>query len=1018
MEDEYNYTALADDTVTLESPSGEAQRLNFDMNTEVLDASESAQDSGDQMEDYCEKEVVLDSDDEGREQNEARNLVNGKCFPAIGRFSGRNGIGMLNRLQVPTGHFRRLNNKFGEHVFLHHNAARRDRRDEESNAGRSCLFNENLFQEHPVVMDSEASMSSPDQRTISTNAKEYHVDPEYESMVKDKLMEKPLDEKKLSLHESKPIEMGKNENYSCELTELNYVVSPVPAESHMKALEFVDHYLSVTDLGSYKDVDSRKTIRIKSPPSLRSKGFQCLARRVNPGCTASKSMTFDWDENQIESKPWIFGFECDKFRNLSVNQESDNVNLQKEISSVQSKEKLPQNTLSTKDSDTNSLNSTEIEKVGSNSETRIAYDSMELDEQFNAGLFLDIGMDTQMAAEAMEALVQAPPMFDACSTHQVSDDTPLASSNTLNEESKPNYVAKLEEAFAGWRCRQKRSKCVKISTVQDKNISISAATRPAVAQLPVSENLITEKPMTRKNLDSRNPEDMRISKCGGATEITVQQPAYGFTERDSLKEFGKVHCSYGRRLKQTIEGIKPDSHPKRRKKISGHDDVRQIGAGGTCLKLNYDSSFRMRSDTEKREENSDLDVADKAIPMLNVWKFPKQKRSRQFAPHHSVKSGKQSSPCTAVENNVEKYPIVNEEANNRVAKLLVYARQHKFPLEREQLGSSLKLAGDFSSPSVNASAILDREVQASIEFDQAKPSMQCSKLDDGKPLVVNTPGNMKSDIFSNGHSMTSQVFEVSDKSKQTFNHLSRSPLMKELMRLGHMQSLPDFLPKDSRRRRAMEKVCILFSQNLETSILKQQKKIVARLGFSIASCCSDATHFVTDRFLRTRNMLEAIALGKSVVTHLWLDSCEQAGYVIDEKSYILRDEKKEKEIGFNMAVSLTRASQHPLLEGRRVIVTPNVKPGIEVINSLVKAVHGQAVPSIMNSKMKDKVIPDDLLVVSCKEDYTICLPFLEKGASIYDSELLLNGIVTQQLEYERFQLFRDFVKTSTCYSIL
>ncbi|KAL8530801.1 hypothetical protein ACS0TY_007727 [Phlomoides rotata] len=58
--------------------------------------------------------------------------------------------------------------------------------------------------------------------------------------------------------------------------------------------------------------------------------------------------------------------------------------------------------------------------------------------------------------------------------------------------------------------------------------------------------------------------------------------------------------------------------------------------------------------------------------------------------------------------------------------------------------------------------------------------------------------------------------------------------------------------------------------------------------------------------------------------------------------------------------------------------------------------------------MKDKLILDDLLIISVKEDYTICLQFLEKGACIYDSELLLNGIVTQKLEYERHRLFEDF----------
>ena len=197
---------------------------------------------------------------------------------------------------------------------------------------------------------------------------------------------------------------------------------------------------------------------------------------------------------------------------------------------------------------------------------------------------------------------------------------------------------------------------------------------------------------------------------------------------------------------------------------------------------------------------------------------------------------------------------------------------------------------------------------------------------------------MKVDLLSKGYS--------AKRKRLSLSPLSRSPLMKELTRLGYPDSMPDFLPKDSRRRRATEKVCVLFSQNLDTSKLKQQKKvlsatqstvnciynlvllllwvpysliysliqIVTRLGFSIASCSSDATHFVADRFVRTRNMLEATSLGKHVVTHLRLESCEQAGYNVDEKSYILRDEKKEKEFGFNMHVTLMRGSKHPLLK--------------------------------------------------------------------------------------------------------
>jgi len=60
-------------------------------------------------------------------------------------------------------------------------------------------------------------------------------------------------------------------------------------------------------------------------------------------------------------------------------------------------------------------------------------------------------------------------------------------------------------------------------------------------------------------------------------------------------------------------------------------------------------------------------------------------------------------------------------------------------------------------------------------------------------------------------------------------------------------------------------------------------------------------------------MLEAIALGKFVVTPIWLESCAQTRCLIDEKSYILRDIKKEKD-GFCLLTSLARAKQHPLLK--------------------------------------------------------------------------------------------------------
>ncbi|KAL6516028.1 hypothetical protein OROGR_019333 [Orobanche gracilis] len=925
MEDEYNNTMALEDTVALESPMAESPLINLDINTEILDVCESdPQHSGEHMEDnYCQKEVVLDSDDEGGGQNEAIDLVNG-CIPRIGRLCSRGEIGLRKRQRVRAGCFRRLDIKVRKHVFRHTDSATSDRCDEESNTETTCLYGDSRFREHLGVMDSVLSTSPGC------------------------LPDDSLDERRLSSHGSKSTNMGKY---------VNYDESPEAAESHAKALGFVDHYLSVSDLGSYKNIETGKTNRITSPPSLRSKGSQYLASRVSLARNASNLMTFDWTEKYIGKDEYatlrmnedsVFGFEGERSEQLSSIQESGNVELQNKISGLHSKEKSPGNISSTNGVDTNSFNSNNTDKIGSSSGICTVYESVEFGKGFDAGLSsqkmkegenlehtpetLDIGLDTQIAAEAMEALIHAPPpMFDPCLTRQVSDIILLDSSNPVNKKAARKNVD-YEEAFVGWRCKERRSRCMNIYSVQEK--------------------------------------------------------------RDSLKEFQRIHCLYDRKSKETTDGLQSDSPQKRRKMTRSDDDVCKIGI--------RDSSFKEKTDTLRRDENINLDVADRPLSKLNPWNYPKGKRSRPCTVGHSNRSSNQCYPRAVIENNVEKYPILNEETQKRVPNVfLVYKRRRKVSLEREHIRSSLELAGD-SSPSVNHNVPSEEklQVQIPVEFGTANPSRQCYKLDDVKISSFDAPNIIKSDmLLSSGHSST--------LSKQPSDHFSRS--MKELTRLGYTESLPDFLPKDSRRRRATEKVCILFSQNLEPSVLKQQRKIAARFGFLVTSCCSEATHFVTDRFVRTRNMLEAIALGKHVVTHFWLESCEQAGYIIDEKSYILRDEKKEKEIGFNLPASLSRASQHPLLKGRKVLITPNVKPDVNAIISLVKAVGGQVVPSIQNANTKDKVMPE-LLILSCEEDYTICLPFIEKGASFYSSELLLNGIVTQKLEFERHKVFKDSAK--------
>ncbi|XVF32684.1 hypothetical protein REPUB_Repub17cG0103700 [Reevesia pubescens] len=173
-----------------------------------------------------------------------------------------------------------------------------------------------------------------------------------------------------------------------------------------------------------------------------------------------------------------------------------------------------------------------------------------------------------------------------------------------------------------------------------------------------------------------------------------------------------------------------------------------------------------------------------------------------------------------------------------------------------------------------------------------------------------------------------------------------------------------------------------------------------------------------DEFVRTRNMLEAIALGKPVVAHLWLDSRGQASCLLDEKNNILRDSKREKEIGFSMAVPLARARQCPLLKvivlGYEIHFKPDIilfgcyqlVPETSTILEYLERLPEKSSSVVETSQKLEatyKKIPDDLLILSCE-------PLLENGEAVYSSELLLNGIVIQKLEHERHQLFAQFVK--------
>ncbi|XP_058210298.1 uncharacterized protein LOC131322814 isoform X1 [Rhododendron vialii] len=1021
---EYRSTEPFGDTVALESPPEGTQLENID--TELLVIPDSVDDMATQMlEDYKE-EVVLDSDDEGVHETEtacSKELTSGELQRIVGG----------DVLEAPCA--RSEDFVVGSVASSHKNCTavyKRRRVNSVCPQTVQCAglgggsMSENVSSIGPSSIQKDSTLRTSEHESAEKRYNEY---------------EEPGD------------------------------------SSQANALSFVDHYLSFNKVNLSKEVAPKKTRTQKSPPALCAKGPQILARRAILGTTFGISGTFEWDANEID------GGEGDRLKdtkNLILNGEgpeatsvarclSDtNLNVQSQMKQRdQCKEKFKGEMIDAYSSNSSLivLNSEEVGDVLEASGMKFV---KEMDDQLNAeaseqqleagGLrrdvpdTFDVGFDTQMAAEAMEALFYAPPPNS--NVHS----TPQDPENMVEDSSKCSTGKCSNSGVTARKLKPKNKPSKKLSGKIIRSSRKDKRSREELdPELPEVNKVKRRKSLGESPPNAGNPSNVENHSRRSSFKLIERRKEEKVTERDNINKVDNnlvsstsverrmfsalAHQNRSRSLVHPLEEAKNPTKSseqrmsdvmeagvlKKRKKNGQNADTFQVSSlGGKRPKIGLRTSKKAKDVEVSKPAEDELDVGSHLTS--NEWGYCKGKRTHRNLPCHSNGVSDICLPSTVVKGekgdkdfmDIHKKSQVDSETNcgsaeshkksqgnSEISCFSFYVRRkrrspacaHRIlpsPVEKseEKSGKLDRVVLVSSADGANESIELDIRSRGNAEFSLSK----C-------PSPVN---------FSEGVDLAPSILNGNEKGKQLLTRkISRFPLMKELNSLGFSGSLPKIRAKDLRQRRDMANVRVLFSNNLDNDIIKQQKKILARLGSSIASCCSDATHFVADRFVRTRNMLESIALGKPVVTQLWLDSCGQARCFIDEKNYILRDAKKEKEIGFSMPVSLAHARQHPLLkQDLRVIVSSNIKPGKELILSLVKAVHGQVVDRIQETAMMNKMIPKDVLILSCEQDYELCAPFLDKGAAVYSSELLLNGIVTQKLEFERHRLFKNHVNSN------
>ncbi|KAM0900745.1 hypothetical protein ACQ4PT_020447 [Festuca glaucescens] len=694
-----------------------------------------------------------------------------------------------------------------------------------------------------------------------------------------------------------------------EHARLEYLNSQEPGDaSQASAIDIVDMLLVEDD-----DTEAFQTITVepvsatKSASTLGSKIAQCLAKRADHSLPLEKAGIFDWFDTPNH----------DAHIASNISRENAIVHVKNKISYFDSQR------CGGYGSGTRAGAMLECvdEDLGMNC-LKKPEPAAVTDDLYEA---YDIGPNTQIAAEAMEALFNASPISYNVMEHEHPE-------NSLGKENKVDSL------------------CSVNSPVQNQMLACLAQS---------SEGMTSQ--LTRLKVD-----DIEMTNGESSTPL-MNHPGKSKTRKNKKHMTGKVKTG--------------------------------IESGVVKGAINYEvSEVIMGSGAD-----------DSKIPCLlgkDARIHPKRKRTSMF-----------TSGSTKVEFSKATRSTAERAKTAEVAKLSAAKPSRKF---YQDTIKGMKMIHQSSFANLKASAANSADVSVRIIATRSKARGIQKETSDFNQLegTFSTGMEKQSTSQQNDHESSSKnrapLRELNSTESQSRTHKSKkapkrgllkSPGSRELASLFGNEVSP-VLPSGRRRKRNMSSVRVLFSQSMDSETIKDQTKILAHFGLPVVTTISEATHFVAKKFARTRNMLEAMAMGIPVVTPSWLECCDGARCFIDEKKYIMRDTKKEKELHFSMPVSLSRACKNPLLEGRRVLITPNAKPSKELLKILVVAAGGKPLEKITVSMMKNKSF-EGVFVVSCEQDCSICLPFVNNGLEIFDSELLLNGIVVQKLEFERFRLFCD-----------
>jgi len=147
-------------------------------------------------------------------------------------------------------------------------------------------------------------------------------------------------------------------------------------------------------------------------------------------------------------------------------------------------------------------------------------------------------------------------------------------------------------------------------------------------------------------------------------------------------------------------------------------------------------------------------------------------------------------------------------------------------------------------------------------------------------------------------------------------------------------------------------------------------------------------------------LLSSIAVAPFILQDEWLTKSAAKGRFLPEKDYLLEDRETEGKYAFKMAKTLERARKNKgkLLEGKTFYLTQKVDVDKKLMKNVVAAHGGTLVLQTPTYRMVTS--KPDRYVISCEDDGSIWRAIAENDVPIYTKELILTGILKQEIVWD------------------